>query len=434
MDPLLAAAVLFGTFAVLLALGVPISVGIIVSAFTTSLVLLPWTGTTFVIGQQMNMGVESFSLLAVPLFILAGNIMNNGGIAQRLVDLALVIAGRVPGSLAHTNVLANMLFGSLSGSAVASAAAIGGTLHERQRKAGYDPAFSTSVNIASASVGLLIPPTTAAIVYSTVAGGVSVAALFVAGYVPGILMGVVVMAIAFVVARRRGYRSTDHVGPALALRTFLRAVPSLLLVVVVVGGIIAGIFTATEGAAVAVVYCLVLSMIYRSLDSAALTQIARRTVSSTGVVMLLIAASSAMAWVMAYSGIPATLTEVLISVTDSSVLILALMVAILLVVGTFLDITPAILIFTPIFLPIATELGMDPVHFGMVLILAMCIGTMTPPVGSVLFVATGVAGVSIEQVVPRLVPYFIGLVALLLLITYVPALSLGIPGMMGLLG
>ena len=434
MDPLLAAAVLFGTFAVLLALGVPISVGIIVSAFTTSLVLLPWTGTTFVIGQQMNMGVESFSLLAVPLFILAGNIMNNGGIAQRLVDLALVIAGRVPGSLAHTNVLANMLFGSLSGSAVASAAAIGGTLHERQRKAGYDPAFSTSVNIASASVGLLIPPTTAAIVYSTVAGGVSVAALFVAGYVPGILMGVVVMAIAFVVARRRGYRSTDHVGPALALRTFLRAVPSLLLVVVVVGGIIAGIFTATEGAAVAVVYCLVLSMIYRSLDSAALTQIARRTVSSTGVVMLLIAASSAMAWVMAYSGIPATLTEVLISVTDSSVLILALMVAILLVVGTFLDITPAILIFTPIFLPIATELGMDPVHFGMVLILAMCIGTMTPPVGSVLFVATGVAGVSIEQVVPRLVPYFIGLVALLLLITYVPALSLGIPGTMGLLG
>ena len=434
MDPLLVAAVLFGTFAVLLALGVPISVGIIVSAFATSLLMLPWSGTTFVIGQQMNMGVESFSLLAVPLFILAGNIVNNGGIAQRLVDLALVVAGRVPGSLAHTNVLANMLFGSLSGSAVASAAAIGGTLHERQRKAGYDPAFSTSVNIASASVGLLIPPTTAAIVYSTVAGGVSVAALFVAGYVPGILMGVVVMAIAFVIARRRGYRSTDHVGLGQTLRTFLRAIPSLLLVIVVVGGIIAGIFTATEGAAVAVVYCLVLSMIYRSLDSAALRQIVTRTVSSTGVVMLLIAASSAMAWVMAYSGIPAALTQALISITDNTAVILALMVLILLVVGTFLDITPAILIFTPIFLPIATELGMDPVHFGMVLILAMCIGTMTPPVGSVLFVGTGVAGVTIEQVVPRLVPYFIGLFALLLVITYVPVLSLGIPGMMGLLG
>ena len=204
--------------------------------------------------------------------------------------------------------------------------------------------------------------------------------------------------------------------------------------IVVVGGIIAGIFTATEGAAVAVVYCLVLSMIYRSLDSAALRQIVTRTVSSTGVVMLLIAASSAMAWVMAYSGIPAALTQALISITDNTAVILALMVLILLVVGTFLDITPAILIFTPIFLPIATELGMDPVHFGMVLILAMCIGTMTPPVGSVLFVGTGVAGVTIEQVVPRLVPYFIGLFALLLVITYVPVLSLGIPGMMGLLG
>lgn len=434
MEPLLAAVVLFGTFAVLLALSVPISVGIIVSAFTTALVLLPWSGTTYVIGQQMNMGVESFSLLAVPLFILAGNIMNNGGIAQRLVDLALVVAGRVPGSLAHTNVLANMLFGSLSGSAVASAAAIGGTLHERQRKAGYDPAFSTSVNVASASVGLLIPPTTAAIVYSTVAGGVSVAALFMAGYVPGILMGLVVMGIAFVAARRRGYRSDQRVSLAEAGRTFARAIPSLLLVVVAVGGIVAGIFTATEGAAVAVLYCLVLSLIYRSLDAAALKQIAMRTVSATGVVMLLIAASSAMAWVMAYSGIPGALTSALISATDSATLILAMMVVILLVVGTFLDITPAILIFTPIFLPIATELGMDPVHFGMVLILAMCIGTMTPPVGSVLFVATGVSGVSIEQVVPRLIPYFVGLMALLLLITYVPVLSLGLPGMMGLLG
>ena len=247
-------------------------------------------------------------------------------------------------------------------------------------------------------------------------------------------MGVAVMIVAFLIARRAGYRSSERVSAGTALRTLLRAVPSLLLVVVVVGGIVAGVFTATEGAAVAVVYCLGLSLLYRSLDRAALRQIAVRTITSSGVVMLLIAASSAMAWVMAYSGIPAALTEALIGATDSSVLILALMVAILLVVGTFLDITPAILIFTPIFLPIAEETGMDPVHFGMVLILAMCIGTMTPPVGSVLFVATGVAGVSIEQVVPRLLPYFAVLVALLLLITYVPALSLGVPGMMGLLG
>lgn len=434
MDPLLVAFALFGTFAVLLALGVPISVGIIVSAFIASLLVLPWTDTTFVVGQQMSMGVESFSLLAVPLFILAGNIMNNGGIARRLVDLALVLAGRVPGSLAHTNVLANMLFGSLSGSAVASAAAIGGTLHERQRKEGYDPAYSTAVNIASASVGLLIPPTTAAIVYSTVAGGVSVAALFMAGYVPGILMGLTVMIVAFLIARRRGYRSNERVGLREGLLVLARAIPSLLLVVVVVGGIVAGVFTASEGAAVAVLYCLVLSLIYRSLDGKALKEIAVRTASATGVVMFLIAASSAMAWVMAFSGIPAAITEALISTTGSRVLILALMVLILLVVGTFMDITPAILIFTPIFLPIAVEVGMSPVHFGMVLILAMCIGTMTPPVGSVLFVSTGISGVSIEDVVPRLLPFFAGLIALLLLVTYVPALSLAVPGWLGLLG
>ena len=431
---LIAVLALFGTFLLLLALGVPISIGIIVASFVTGLILLPWADTTYIVGQQMNMGVESFSLLAVPLFILAGNIMNNGGIARRLIDLALVLAGRVPGSLAHTNVLANMLFGSLSGSAVASAAAIGGTLHRRQRDEGYDPAYSTAVNIASASVGLLIPPTTAAIIYSTVAGGVSVSALFMAGYVPGILMGLVVMALALVLARRRGYRSSRLVGLREGGAVLWRALPSLLLVVVVVGGIVSGVFTATEGAAVAVVYCLVLSLIYRSLDREALTQIVRRTVGSTGVVMLLIAASSAMAWVMAYSGIPSAITDTLLATTDSPVLILALMLVILLAVGTFLDITPAILIFTPIFLPIATSLGMDPVHFGMVLILSMCIRTMTPPVGSVLFVATGVSGTSIEAVVPRLLPFLLGLIALLLLVTYVPVLSLGIPGMMGLLG
>lgn len=433
MDPLLAALALFGTFAVLLVLGVPISASILVSAFSTTLLLLPWSGATYVTGQQMSMGVESFSLLAVPLFILAGNIMNNGGIATRLVDLALVIVGRVPGSLAHTNVVANMLFGSLSGSAVASAAAIGGTLHERQRDEGYDPSYSTAVNVASASTGLLIPPTTAAIVYSTVAGGVSISALFMAGYVPGILMGLVVMVIALLIARRHGLKGNERVGLAEGLTVLWRAVPSLLLVVIVVGGIVAGIFTATEGAAAAVVYTLLLSLLYRALDGAAVKQILHRTVTATGVVMLLIAASSAMSWAMAFSGIPGAITETLIGTTDSPVLILALMLVILLAVGTFLDITPAILIFTPIFLPIATELGMHPVHFGMVLILAMCIGTMTPPVGSVLFVASGVTGVSIERVVPRLLPFFIALVALLVAVAYIPSLSLGVPGLLGLI-
>jgi tripartite ATP-independent transporter DctM subunit len=434
MDALTAVAVLFGAFFVLLFIGIPVSVALGVASFLTALVFLPWEDSTYIVGQQMNVGIESFSLLAVPLFIFAGNIMNNGGIARRLVDLALVIAGRVPGALAHTNILGNMLFGSLSGSAVASAAAIGGTLHERQKKEGYDPAFSTSANIASASTGLLIPPTTAAIVYSTVAGGVSVSALFMAGYVPGILMGLVVMFITYLYARKRRYATTRGASAGEAALVFLRAVPSLLLIIVVVGGIVAGVFTATEGAGAAVLYCLVLSLIYRSMSWVDFKEVVVRTVVSTGVVMLLIAASSAMSWIMAYTGIPAAITDALLSAADSKALILLLMVIVLLVVGTFMDITPAILIFTPIFLPIATELGMHPVHFGMVLILAMCIGTMTPPVGSVLFVASGVSGVTIEQVVPRLIPYFVGLVLLLLAITFVPALSLGIPGWMGLLG
>ncbi|MFH5821433.1 TRAP transporter large permease [Georgenia sp. AZ-5] len=434
MEALTAAAVLFAAFFILLFAGIPISVGIGVASFLTALVFLSWDDATYIVGQQMNVGIESFSLLAVPLFIFAGNIMNNGGIARRLVDLALVLAGRVPGALAHTNVLGNMLFGSLSGSAVAAAAAIGGTLHERQKEEGYDPAFSASVNIASASTGLLIPPTTAAIVYSTVAGGVSVSALFMAGYVPGILMGLVVMTVAYLYARRRRYPTTRGLTAGQGAKVFLRAIPSLLLIVVVVGGIVAGVFTATEGAGAAVLYCLVLSLIYRSMTWTDFKEVVTRTVVSTGVVMFLIAASSAMSWIMAYTGIPTAITNALLSAAESKTLILLLMVVVLLVVGTFMDITPAILIFTPIFLPIATELGMHPVHFGMMLILAMCIGTMTPPVGSVLFVASGASGVTIEQVVPKLVPYFVGLILLLLAITYIPGLSLGIPGWMGLLG
>ncbi|WP_406690211.1 TRAP transporter large permease [Saccharopolyspora sp. ID03-671] len=433
MGALTAVAILFAAFFVLLFAGVPISVSLGVASFVTALVFLPWDDSTYIIGQQMNVGIESFSLLAVPLFIFAGNIMNTGGIARRLVDLALVAVGRVPGALAHTNVLANMLFGALSGSAVASAAAIGSTLHDRQRKAGYDPAFSAAVNIASAPTGLLIPPTTAAIVYSTVAGGVSVSALFMAGYVPGILMGLVIMVIAYVFTRRQRYPKVERVTVAEGFRCLLRALPGLLLIVVVVGGIVFGIFTATEGAAVAVLYTLVLSLAYRSMSWASFTDVVTRTIVSTGIVMFLIAASAGMSWVMAYTGIPGAITDALLSVSDSQAIILVMMLLLLLVVGTFMDITPAILIFTPILLPITEEIGMDPVQFGMVLILAMCIGTMTPPVGSVLFVGTGVSGESIERVVPKLVPHFVGLVLLLVAVTFIPALSLGLPGVMGLL-
>ncbi|EKU93894.1 Neu5Ac permease [Alloiococcus otitis] len=433
MDSLLPALVLFVSFFILLAIGVPISIGIIASTIMTGLVLLPLEQIVFITVQRMYTGIESFSLLAVPLFILAGNIMNNGGIARRLVNFSNAFTGKIPGSLVHTNVLGNMLFGALSGSAVAASSAIGGTLSPIQKDEGYDPAFSTSVNIASASSGLLIPPSGSIIVYSAISGGVSVSALFLAGYVPGILMGIITMLIAYFYAKKRNYKVKQHISNKERLRATLDALPSLGMIVVVVGGIVSGIFTATEGAGISVLYCTILSIIYGSLNWESFKNIIIDSARTSGMVLLLISASSAMSWIMAYSGIPGAISQALLGLTNNTILIYLIMIAILLIVGTFMDITPAILIFTPIFLPIATNLGMHPVHFGIVLILAMCIGTMTPPVGSVLFVACGISKVSIEKVFKPLLPYLIGMVVLLILMTFLPELSLFLPRLAGLL-
>ena len=426
-------AVLFGVFAVLLVMGTPISISIVVSSLLTTLLTLPWDQATFIVMQKMNNGLDSFSLLAVPLFILAGNIMNTGGIARRLINLALVIAGRIPGSLAQTNVVGNMLFGALSGSAVAAAAAIGGTMQKMEREQGYNRGFGAAVNVASAPAGLLIPPTTAFIVYSTIAGGVSISALFMAGVIPGILLGLVAMIIAYLYAKREKYPTSERVTASVAIKTFVDAVPSLLLIVVVVGGIAAGIFTATEGAGIAVVYCLILSIIYRTINLQVLKKMLMTTAGTSGMILFLIAGSGAMSWVMAFTGIPGAIADTILSVSDNELVIFLLMNVILLVVGMFLDITPAILIFTPIFLPIATSLGMDPIHFGVVLVLNMCIGTMTPPVGSVLFVSIGVFRTTMEEVVAKLWPFLIGAIVLLLAITYASPLSMWLPGVMGLL-
>ena len=380
----------------------------------------------------MNSGVESFSLLAVPLFILAGNIMNNGGIARRLIRFAQLLSGRIPGSLAHTNVLANMFFGALSGSAVAAASAIGGIMAPMEEEEGYDPAFSTCVNIASAPTGLLIPPTSAFIVYSTVAGGVSVSALFMAGYIPGILMGLSTMAIAYCYAKKHNYPVCPKVSASEAVRITLDAIPSLLLIVIVIGGIVGGIFTATEGAGICVLYCLILSLFYRSLTWKSFMKILLNSAATSGIILFLISASSAMSWVMAYTGIPAAISNAIMSLSTNKYVILLLMNLVLLVVGMFLDITPACLIFTPIFLPIVQSLGMDLVQFGVVLTFNMCMGTMTPPVGSVLFVSCGISKVPIERVVKPLLPYVGALLIVLFLVTYVPAISLTLPRLMGL--
>ena len=433
MNIAITALVLFGVFAILLILGCPISVSIAISSIATTLVNLPWDQTSFIVMQKMNSGVESFSLLAVPLFILAGNIMNNGGIARRLIRFAQLLSGRIPGSLAHTNVLANMFFGALSGSAVAAASAIGGIMAPMQEEEGYDPAFSTCVNIASAPTGLLIPPTSAFIVYSTVAGGVSISTLFMAGYVPGLLMGLGSMVVAFLYAKKHKYPTSGFPSMQTAVKVTLEALPSLLLIIIVIGGIVSGIFTATEGAGISVLYCLILSLCYKSINFKSFSKILVSSACTSGIILFLISASSAMSFVMAYSGIPAAISTAIMSVSSNKYVILLLMNVILLVIGMFMDITPAILIFTPIFLPIAESLGMSNIQFGVMLIFNMCMGNITPPVGSVLFVGCGISKISIEQVAKTLLPYFIVLFILLLAVTYIPVLSLGVPSLMGLL-
>ena len=426
-------ALLFIVFGVLLFLGVPISVSIIVSSIVTVMSTLSWDQITFITMQKMNSGVDSFSLLAIPLFILAGNIMNNGVIAKRLIAFAQLFVGRIPGNLAQANILGNMLFGALSGSSVAAASAMGGCISPSEKEQGYDPAFSAAANIASAPTGLLIPPTSAFIVYSTVAGGVSISTLFMAGYVPGILMGIGCMAVAFVMARRAGMKATGRDKSKSIGKIVWDAIPSLLLILIVIGGIVSGIFTATEGAGVAVLYCLILSVIYRNLTLKGFVKILLDSAKTSGIILFLISASSAMSFVMAYAGIPSAISNALMAISDNKYVIFLLMNIILMVVGMFMDITPAILIFTPIFLPIAQSLGMSDIQFGVMLIFNMCLGNITPPVGSVLFVGCGIGGVSIEKVTPKLIPYFAVLFALLLLVTYVPTLSLGIPALMGLI-
>ncbi|WP_147612299.1 TRAP transporter large permease [Treponema pectinovorum] len=428
-----ASLVLFLCFFAMLVIGIPISIGIGLSALVTACVVVSPDIAIFTIAQKMVNGISSFSLLAVPLFVLSGNIMNNGGIARRLVNLAKLLAGRIPGSLAHTNVLGNMLFGALSGSAVAACAAIGGTMAPLEKEEGYDDSFAAAVNIASCATGMLIPPSGVLILYALTAGGVSISALFMAGYLPGILMGVAVMVVAFIYAKKKNYPVTPRVKFSEAVKIVLDSLPSLLLIVVVIGGIVFGAFTATEGAAVSVAYTLILSFIYKSITFKQFIQIILKTAHTTGIIMFLVAASSAMSWVMAYTGIPVAISNLIMSVSSNKYVIMLIMNITLLIVGTFMDLTPACLIFTPIFFPIAMQIGMDPVHFGIMLVFNLCIGIMTPPVGSVLFVGCGVGGVTIEKVLKPLIPFFIALIAVLLIITYIPAISLVLPKLIGLI-
>ncbi|WP_033541136.1 TRAP transporter large permease [Planococcus sp. CAU13] len=422
--------VLAAVFILLLILSVPISFSIVIASLVTALLVLPPDLAVYMASQTLVTGLDSFTLLAVPFFILAGVLMNNGGIAERLVNFAKVLVGRAPGALAHTNILGNTLFGSLSGSAVAAAAAVGGVLGPLQKKDGYDPKYSAAVNIASAPIGLIVPPSGALIIYSLVSGGTSVAALFVAGYLPGILWAMSCMIVAFIIAKRRNYPVTERVSLKVAFKTFIEAIPSLMLIVIVIGGILTGIFTATEAAAVAVAYTFLLMVVYRTVRLKEFPRVLMEAVELTSIVMLLVAASAVMSWVMAFTGIPGAISEFILGISDNPIILLLLLNVFLLLIGTFMDITPAVLIFTPIFLPIVTGFGMDPVHFGIMLVMNLSIGTITPPVGNALFVGSSVARLNMEEVTKPLLPFYAVIVLVLMLVTYIPAISLMLPNLL----
>ncbi len=479
--------VLVFSFIILLIIGVPIAFSIGISGILTMLVSIDMIPALTTFSQRMGTGLNSFALLAIPFFILAGNIMNSGGIAIRLIDFARVLVGGIPGGVAMVNVLANMLFGAISGSAAASASAIGSIMQPEMKKEGYPENFSAAVNITSATTGLSIPPSNILIVYSLASGGVSITALFLAGYMPGILtgLGIIITAVTMLIYRKKGTKaavkalgvvsmiaiglvllyqgvsfSRANLSPLVnriflyvilagiavwgfirtknnkekaleGTKKFLDAIPSLMMLVIVIGGIVAGYFTATEASAIAVLYSLILAFIYGEVKIRHLPDIILRSVKTTGIVMLLVATCLGLSWIMAYENIPQNVSEGLLSLTSNPFMILLIINMLLLFVGIFMDMTPAVLIFTPIFLPIVTSIGIDPIHFGIIMVLNLSVGLCTPPVGSVLFIGCSVAGLSIDKVVKPLIPMFIAMVVVLLLVTYFPQISLWLPSQLG---
>lgn len=419
------------SFIFLLAIGTPVAYSLGISAVLAMIIELPFLPSITTFAQRMVTGLDSFPLLAIPFFVLAGQIMNRGGLALRLVNFAKVIVGIFPGGLAFVNIFGNMLFGAISGSAAATATAIGGFMGPAMEKEGYDKNFGAAVNVTSATTGLLIPPSNVLIVYSLVSGGVSIAGLFLAGYLPGILMGSGLMLVAYVWARRKGYKSQIFPGVKLMLKYLWQAIPSFILLIIVMGGIIGGIFSATEASAIAVIYALVIGFIYKELKWADVPGILLDSVKPTGIIMILVSISIGMGWVMAFEDIPQSLSSFMLGLTENKILILLMINILLLLVGVFMDITPAVLIFTPIFLPVVQELGIDPIHFGIILVANLSIGLCTPPIGTILFVGCSVANTSIQKILKPIFPMYIIMIFMLMTIVFIPKISLWLPGVFG---
>ena len=418
----------------LLAVGVPIAYSIGISALVAILSTVPFDVSVVTAAQRTFVGMSKFSLTAIPFFILAGNLMNQGGIAKKLVDFVMALLGKLPGALLVTNAGANALFGAISGSASAAAAAVGSMVKEGEEELGYDPALCAATNGASAPSGLLIPPSNALITYSLASGGTSVAALFLGGYIPGLLWALCCILVGILIAEKKGYKGKSgkfdwkNLGHAT-----LNAIPALSLIIIVIGGIVKGIFTATEGSAIAVVYALILGILYKNITLKSFWKTVIDSAKISGMVVFLIGVSNILGWVMAFLQIPQAVSTLLLGITDNKYLILLIMNIILLLAGTFMDVTPAILIFTPLFLPIVKTFGMHPVHFGLILVYNLCIGNITPPVGNTLFVAIKVGNTTLSKTMPYMLCYYAAILAGLLLVTYVPFLSIGLPAAAGLI-
>ncbi len=424
----IAVVVLAVFFILFMAINVPIAIAIGMSTLLALLVSVDPAPAVTTVAQRMAGGINSFALLAIPFFILSGQLMGQGGIARRLIEFAKALIGSLPGGLAFVNVISCMLFGAISGSSVAATSAIGGFMIPAMKKEGYDNSFSTAITVTSATTGLLIPPSNILIIYSLASGGVSIAALFLAGYLPGILVGISLMCVCGIYAKRKGFVSGQRIPLREVFSRTIEALPSLFLIFIIIGGIITGIFTPTEAGAIAVLYSLLLSVIiYKEVKVADLPDILLKSVEITAIVMLLIGASSAMSWVMSFENIPQQISAGLLALSDNPIIILLMINLILLMIGIFMDMTPAVLIFTPIFLPVVGLMDISALHFGIMMILNLCVGLCTPPVGSVLFVGCSIGKISISEIIRPLIPMYVAMLFVLGLVVTFPILSEGLP-------
>lgn len=420
--------VLFGVFTVLLLIGTPVAICLGASSFATILYLgLP----PVVVFQRLNSGISVFALMAIPFFIYAGELMVRGDIARRLVALAGSVVGHLKGGLGQVNIAASVLFGGISGSAAADASAIGGLMIPQMEERGYGKDYAVNVTVVSSIIALMLPPSHNLIIYSISAGGrISIADLFTAGIIPGLLLAVALMITAWAVARKRGYQTEPFPGLRAMLGLFINAVPGLILVAIIFGGVRSGVFTASESSCIAVVYAMLVTIFaYRTLNWSDFVGATMGAVRTASMVLLVIGCAASFAWLLAFLRVPATLVEAMKAVSENPIVVLLMLNLILLFLGTFMDMSPLIVITTPIFLPVATAFGVDPVHFGIILILNLGIGLCTPPVGAVLFVGCAVGKVPVATVIRTIWPFYGAAVATLLLVTYIPALSLWLPSL-----